>query len=576
MSLQVWLPLTKDLRQQGLSDVTVTNNGATFDSTGKLGGCYSFNGSNNYIKGNYIATETMSFACWVYLPAVITGKHVFDARTSGAAGYQPIYLTASTIQIGNSGTGYTNFNYTWVANTWYHICVTHDSTQGKCYINGELIGTSTNAKGYANGSCNFTLGSRCNQSNYSNVKLNDVRIYDHCLSPMEVKELSKGLVLHYPLNRQGWGQENLLLTNSNPTTTSLTGWGANGGSNFVLSNVSSSSASGGRAIRVTYTGTSKIPGGIYKLLGTDPTTLESGANYTVSARLRASKNCQLTLYNETMSGVADINVTTKWKTFSYTAPVNYGGTYSANIIGIPSTQVSQNMWVECDWTKFEKGDKATPWCPNASESLYTLLGLNSNIEYDASGFNNNGTRIGTFSWTSNTPKYKVSQVFNGTDNAIQTPNLTTMITDKNYTIACWTYKTVIGTKNYQTIYGGPSGFELEARSSSSTSPLYRIHNWGGGSTPYNFGEWTHFCFVHTDSDSKLYVNGKLKITGTSANIPSGNYFVGAWNTSTSQNYEGLMSDFRIYATALSANEVKALYQNEAYVDSNGVALGPIH
>ena len=37
MALQVWLPLTKDLRNQGLINTTVTNDGATFNSTGKLG-----------------------------------------------------------------------------------------------------------------------------------------------------------------------------------------------------------------------------------------------------------------------------------------------------------------------------------------------------------------------------------------------------------------------------------------------------------------------------------------------------------------------------------------------------------
>ena len=41
MSLQIWLPLTDDLHNQGLSEINVINNGATLDNNGKIGKCYS-------------------------------------------------------------------------------------------------------------------------------------------------------------------------------------------------------------------------------------------------------------------------------------------------------------------------------------------------------------------------------------------------------------------------------------------------------------------------------------------------------------------------------------------------------
>ena len=52
MALQVWLPLNGTLENKGLSNVTVTNSGATVDNNGKIGKCYSFNGSSNFINLN--------------------------------------------------------------------------------------------------------------------------------------------------------------------------------------------------------------------------------------------------------------------------------------------------------------------------------------------------------------------------------------------------------------------------------------------------------------------------------------------------------------------------------------------
>ena len=53
MSLKVWLPLIDNLNNQGTDTVNIQNNGATVNSSGKLGSCYSFNGSSNYLFSEY-------------------------------------------------------------------------------------------------------------------------------------------------------------------------------------------------------------------------------------------------------------------------------------------------------------------------------------------------------------------------------------------------------------------------------------------------------------------------------------------------------------------------------------------
>ena len=197
----------------------------------------------------------------------------------------------------------------------------------------------------------------------------------------------------------------------------------------------------------------------------------------------------------------------------------------------------------------------------------------TDIVYDSSGYNYHGQINTDMSISSNTSRNQLATSFDGVGNCITIPFNemlgVTEATKKDYTVSVWTYKEVIGSKSYQTILGGPSGFELEARSSTSTNPLYRLYNWGGGTTAYEFNKWNHFCFVHTSDDAKLYVNGELKITGTSANIPVGNFFIGAWKTATQQNFDGRMSDFRIYATALSTEDIQQLYNAPVSISNNG-------
>ena len=73
MSLQVWLPLTKDLRQQGLANTIQSTTGTiNISSNGKLGGCASFSGSQKIINtlSTNITTAIGSLSCWVKFNAM--------------------------------------------------------------------------------------------------------------------------------------------------------------------------------------------------------------------------------------------------------------------------------------------------------------------------------------------------------------------------------------------------------------------------------------------------------------------------------------------------------------------------
>jgi len=89
------------------------------------------------------------------------------------------------------------------------------------------------------------------------------------------------------------------------------------------------------------------------------------------------------------------------------------------------------MTYELGGIQLEKSDHITPY--TASTNTPYII--------DSSGYGYNGDIKGILKTSNNTARYNFSTIFDGDTAAIQTPNLTTMITDKNYTISCWTYKT---------------------------------------------------------------------------------------------------------------------------------------
>lgn len=216
MGLKVWLPLKGNLVQQGTSNTIITNSGAVVNTSGKIGNCYTFDGSMSYIslKGQELfnvfkgGTYPFSIMMWVY--------HTDNARAILFGDYSitnginfNIELTASH-QVRfywNGDPDHTFSNTTIGANTWTHIAVTYDGSKLQSYINGVACGSWTGTLSAKNKVINesntseFRLGRDGRTGDTAlNGRLNDLRIYDHCLSIAEIQDISSGLVLHYKLD----------------------------------------------------------------------------------------------------------------------------------------------------------------------------------------------------------------------------------------------------------------------------------------------------------------------------------------------------------------------------------------
>ena len=224
MGLRIWLPLNGNLENKGLDDIVITNNGATIDNNGKIGKCYSFDGTNDYINItniNYpnIFAGSFSICFWIYSDTDGSRDVYFgNYGLSGSGNWLNIEKNASN-QLrfwwndGSPNKYFTSYN---ILNSegWTHVTLTRFENTIKVYKNGILIDsyTATLSNNVPTTATMFVIGgdSRHNGDLMLGGRMNDFRLYDEALSPMQIKLISQGLTAHYLLNRNGLGVTNLL------------------------------------------------------------------------------------------------------------------------------------------------------------------------------------------------------------------------------------------------------------------------------------------------------------------------------------------------------------------------------
>lgn len=582
MALQVWLTLNGSLKNQGCKgDISITNNGATVSSGKVTSNCYSFNGSNQYLQlsktlGSFYNSD---FSLTVWLKPLVAKRGIilseYLASGSGNVSFELTSDLRLRVWWNSNPDIYTTEKLT--VNVWSHIAITKTSNQILFYINGNLVYTHNQSGGFSEriSTALARIGDdyRSGTDVDYNGMINDFRLYNHCLSVKEVKDLAKGLMLHYTLSRSGTnyliGSSNYLnATQSKPQTDGYLSYPIYA-NNLVAGDYIYSIEVTKGTLCSQHGGVTDYTKGYWTLWAYTDSSTYSNSNYSHYAVATCYTSSNL---------LGKIGNTYYWK-------ITINNSYPNLAVRINTySDGTHNAIINFGKLKLEKYsigiNKPTPWIPNSADALYSQMGLNDNIEYDATGYSNVGYKVNISAWNTDTPRYLSSMIFNGSNGYIYIRKNSARPTDA-ITISLWCYK--LGTSNCPPI----SCTEGGGWNICSDNGYLMANMWTSGkggyiiaSTGKTWSElinaWHYIAVTYDGSSVKIYLDGVLKESvSTSGTIvyPNNYTFIGAeagGNTSTpSGNYfDGRISDVRIYSTALSSADVLELYNVSASLDKN--------
>ena len=573
MSLVVWLPLNGDLHNQGLDPAIFSKTTENVWGSGKIGekALLTSTGTKKTMINSLKNKQKFSIAFWVKVDATLNFTNYQDIwalEYTNSTGTGPIRFehasTAGNCQlivykeknVGENTNEYYGVrgaqNY---SDNWYHITLTKNQDNTKCYINGNLTNTLFNNQyeaslGKLTG--NVTIGaSTCA------AYLNDVRIYDHCLSPKEVEEIAKGLVLHYPLNNNGLGNTNLALNTSYEMHSYTI-------PSYYIRTDNTSTDFFNLSVGDTYTCRAKITAG--------------EKNTCLRIQFWTAENTRTSIFGNWIAAG-----TTGYSTITSTLTAEQRNYSQMEIL--LSDNVNASTSGEYGELKLEKGSTATPWCPN---------NINTNIIYDTSGYCNNGTIIGDIATITPSPRYNccIEHLDSCADYIYR--EYLSFLGDSGFTFSCWinptSYSrttnttTAIGTQfilsqGRDTITSGTNNTRGASLIIYNGKPQFFCGNGSlSSNTTIPIGEWAHVVGVWTGTQKKIYVNGILKNSANDTGIDwieaQNSLVIGKMayqknSTSSFHPFVGKISDVRIYATALTDNQIKELYNTSMQIDSSG-------
>ena len=558
MGLKVWLPLNGTLDNLGCTGNVITSIGSNNEwvTGGKIGGncLHLIKASDTIAIPSMAGAKQMSFAYWVKVNNAWSENWRDGIRwystngSSDTTSRQEFYTNCTRVGVWFAGSPNSNSGKVFTVGEWRHLAFVIDYSIGYTdfYIDGKLVGhtTGVNTDHYLK-TGNFIIGD--NDGGGVDINMNDLRIYDHCLSPAEVKEISQGLVLHYKL-------DSIDIKTGTNLVTGIT----KGGQTTLLTDgrigveTSGTNADTYFAINLS----ESIVAGTSYFLSCDASGISTGQYWGFPLGQQGNSTLPFKIYNGHNEYAFTANDT---------LPNGNAMNWGTNRL-------------------FMDDNSRSDWANKAQFYNFQLVKISAGTELiveDSSGYNHNGILNDTTAKIlSDTQRHSAALVTSQASNSAIYPikGECNMPESAALTFTWWMKPTTIGhqTSGIFSTSNNDLPTDYNTTAANMRDSYFDCCNTSGTCVRINvasfltLNEWHHYALTYNGSQLNFYKDGVSKATvSQSGSLKAFKYIfpfyskAGGANRTTS----GGLSDFRIYCTALDADSIRQLYQVGAKIDN---------
>ena len=175
-----------------------TVNGAAWNPQGKVNGCLSFNGVNNYVQVNRDVSDDFSIAFWVQTMATggtgtwRQGAGLVDGSVGAGASDFGTALAGNQFAFGAGNPDTTLFSTTAINDGAWHYCVaTRVQSTGamQLYVDGSLQASGAGPTTSLTAPAYLRFGGMQSGGGFLNGRLDEIKIYNRALGNLEIAAL---------------------------------------------------------------------------------------------------------------------------------------------------------------------------------------------------------------------------------------------------------------------------------------------------------------------------------------------------------------------------------------------------